>query len=240
MQSTKENLNHQIYEIFPTVIYRGEIKCHQEFKEQHYKDLLNYWHFAPDLPRQELKSPENSGRYFLHHEEKYSQFFECLDENVRQYLKTLNVKEERLNTYVTKSWLNIHKEDLPDIKIHTHNCSDISFCYYLNCNASADLLCFHQDKNINEVSEFMFETNHHEYTLLEGFNKYNCSAYTLTPIEGTVVLFPSSLMHSTLQKIERRGQRVSICGDVTLTLKEDYIKCEYSRLDPSLWRRINK
>ena len=240
MQNTEAKINHSVYEIFPTVIYRGEIECHEEFKEKHYKELLDYWHFAEDLQREDLKSPENSGRYFLHHEEKYAEFFQCLDANVRQYLRTMCVKEERLNTYVTKSWLNIHKEDLPNIKIHTHNSSDISFCYYLNCNASADLLCFHRDVNINEVSEFMFETNHPEYTLLDGFNKYNCSSYTMAPVEGTVILFPSSLMHSTIQKIERRGQRVSICGDVTLTLKEDYIKCEYSRLDPSLWTRINK
>ena len=240
MLNTEENLKHDVYEIFPTVIYRGQVKCHREFKEKYLLELLEYWHFAEDLPRQELKSPENSGRYFLHHNENYSDFFKCLDDNVRQYLKVLSVKEEKLNTYVTKSWLNIHQEDLPDIKVHTHNCSDISFCYYLNTNTSSDALCFHQAENNNEVSEFMFQTNNEKYRLIDKYNKYNCNNYTVTPIEGTVVLFPSSMMHSTMQTVQRYGQRVSICGDITLTLKEDYLKCEYSRVDPSLWTKINK
>jgi len=240
MQDTKVNLNHEVYEIFPTVIYRGEVTCHQEFKDKYLQELSDYWHYAEDLPREELQSPENSGRYFLHHEQKYSEFFKCLDQNVRQYLKVLNVNESLMNVYVTKSWLNIHKEDLPNIKIHTHNSSDISFCYYLNCNETSDKLCFHQSENNNEVSEFMFQTsNSGKYNLILGYNRYNCNNYTVTPIEGTVVLFPSSMMHSTMQMVQRKGQRISICGDITLTLKEDYIKCEYSRLDPSLWRKIN-
>lgn len=240
MQDTKVNPKHEIYEIFPTVIYRGAVDCHQEFKDNYLKELCEYWHYAEDLPREELQSPENSGRYFLHHEEKYSSFFNCLDKNVRQYLNILNVNESLMNVYVTKSWLNIHKENLPDIKVHTHNCSDISFCYYLNCNETSDKLCFHQLKNNNEVSEFMFQTTSSgKYNLISSYNKYNCNNYTVTPIEGTLILFPSSMMHSTMQIADRTDQRISICGDITLTLKEDYLKCEYSRLDPSLWRKIN-
>ena len=237
MQSTREKIKHQVYEIFPTVIYRGEITCHEEFKKQYITELCDYWHYSEKLPREELESPENSGRYFLHHNEKYKDFFKCLSNNVREYLNVLDVNDSLLDIHITKSWVNIHKEDLPNIKIHTHNCSDISFCYYLNCNQTSDKLCFHQAKNNNEVSEFMFQTTRSgKYNLIEKFNKYNCNSYNVTPIEGTVVLFPSSLMHSTIQLMEREGQRISICGDITLTVKEDYVKCEYSRLNPSLWR----
>ncbi len=237
MLDTKENINHQVYEIFPTIIYRGEINCHKEFKKKYISDLCEYWHYSDDLPREELESPENSGKYFLHHNEKYKDFFECLVNNVRQYLKVLEIDESMLNVYVTKSWVNIHKEDLPNIKIHTHNCSDISFCYYLNTNDRSDKLCFHQKNNNNEVSEFMFETTKSgKYNLLKKYNKYNCNNYVVSPIEGTVVLFPSSMMHSTMQLEERTSERIAICGDITLTLKKEVIKCEYSRMDPSMWR----
>ncbi len=237
MLDTKENINHQVYEIFPTVIYRGEISCHEEFKQKHLRQLCDYWHYAEDLPREELESPENSGRYFLHHDEKYSDFFKCLSDNVRTYLNVLDVDDSLMKVHVTKSWVNIHKEDLPNIKVHTHNCSDISFCYYVSANKTSDKLCFHQKDNNNEVSEFMFQTTKSgKYNLLKKYNKYNCNNYMVTPIEGTVVLFPSSMMHSTIQLEERIGERISICGDITLTLREDVIKCEYSRLDPSMWR----
>jgi uncharacterized protein (TIGR02466 family) len=239
MQHTKENINHQIYELFPTIVYRGEITCHQEFKQKYFEELCKYWHWSEDLPREEIESPENSGRYFLHHNESYKDFFKSLDLNVRNYLKVLDVDESKMNVYVTKSWLNIHKQELPNTKIHIHNCSDISFCYYINCNETSDKLCFHQTKNNNELSEFMFQTTKSgKYNLIEKYNKYNCNNYTVTPIEGTVVLFPSSMMHSTLKNQNMMGTRVSICGDITLTVKEDYTKCEYSRVDPSLWRKI--
>lgn len=237
MQDTKENLNHQIYEIFPTVIYRGEIECHQEFKEKYLKELCKYWHWSLDLPRDEMTSPENSGRYFLHHDDRYEDFFKCLVDNVRQYLKVLAVDESKLNVYITKSWLNIHEEDSPEIKVHNHNCSDISFCYYLQCNETSDKLCFHNTENINEVSGFMFRTTvNPDNNLITCYNKYNCSKYTVSPIEGTVILFPSSLLHSTLNMLPRTINRIGIAGDITLTLKEGNEKSEFSRIDPSTWR----
>jgi hypothetical protein len=239
MQDTRENLNHSIYEIFPTVIYRGEIKCHQEFKEKYLKELCKYWHWAPELPRDTFTSPENSGRYFLHHKEQYQDFFKCVIDNVRQYLRVLAVDESKLNVYITKSWLNIHEEDSPEIKIHNHNCSDISFCYYLQCNETSDKLCFHNKENINEVSGFMFQTTANpENNLITVYNKYNCDKYTVSPIEGTIILFPSSMLHSTLNTMHRTINRIGIAGDITLTLKEGNEKSEFSRIDPSTWRKF--
>ena len=239
MQDTKENLNHQIYEIFPTVIYRGQISCHENFKEKYLEELCKYWHWAPELPRQELTSPENSGRYFLHHKEEYKQFFDCLVDNVRQYLKVLSVDDSKLNVYVTKSWVNIHEEDSPQIKVHNHNCANISFCYYMQCNETSDKLCFHQVKNSNEVSGFMFETTiNNDNNLITGYNKYNCNKYTVSPMEGTVILFPSSLLHSTLNLVPRTINRIGIAGDIMLSLKEGNEKSEFSMIDPSTWRKF--
>jgi len=238
MQDTKENLNHQVYEIFPTVIYRGEIECHQEFKEKYLEELCQYWHWAPDLPRDEMTSPENSGRYFLHHNENYKEFFDCLVDNVRQYLRVLGVDESKLNVYITKSWLNIQDSECPEIKMHNHNCSDISFCYYMQSNETSDKLCFHRKENPNEVSGFMFQTTvNPDNNLITCYNKYNCSKYTVSPIEGTVILFPSLMLHSTLNTMHRNINRIGIAGDITLTLREGNEKSEFSRIDPSTWRK---
>ena len=234
-----KNLKHNIYEIFPTVVYRGEMECHEQFKEKHKDNLCKYWHFAPELPRDELTSPENSGRYFLHHDNRYDSFFTCLEDNVRQYLRVLNVDEKKLNVYVTKSWVNIHEVDSPQIKIHNHNSSDISFCYYLQCNETSDKLCLHQEKNPNEVSGFLFETTvNPNNNLIINYNKFNCNNYTVTPIEGTIILFPSSTLHSTLNLMPRTVNRIGIAGDIILTLKEEYQKSEFSMIDPSTWRKL--
>ena len=47
---------------------KGKMECHEEFKQKHKDNLCKYWHF--NELQDELTSPENSGRYFLHHDDK--------------------------------------------------------------------------------------------------------------------------------------------------------------------------
>ena len=58
--------------------------------------ICKYWHFVLTSTRDELTSPENSGRYFPHHDDRYDSFFTCLEDNVRQYLRVLNVDEKEI------------------------------------------------------------------------------------------------------------------------------------------------
>jgi sulfatase maturation enzyme AslB (radical SAM superfamily) len=40
--------------------------------------------------------------------------------------------EPSLNINIIKSWIGYHNKNIPQLKPHIHNNSDISFCYYLN------------------------------------------------------------------------------------------------------------
>lgn len=218
----------KIHEVFPIVVAQDTIENHEEFKQQYFEELKSQW-----FNGYENETPENSGRCSLHLNEDYHLFFRSLIKCVRNYLDILEVDHHKLNINVTKSWVGYHNKDIPQLKPHIHNGADISFCYYISSDQSSDKLCVHNTNNMNELSKGMFETGE-RFNLIKKFNKYNCESYTITPHEGTVVLFPSSLLHSTLKR-DNFGDRYVIAGDIKLCLKEQYNLYHQSTPHPNLW-----
>lgn len=218
----------KIHEVFPTIILQDTIKNHLEFKNNYFEEIKSQW-----FNGYENETPENSGRCSLHLNPKYYSFFESLTECIRNYLDILDVYHQKLNINITKSWVGFHNKEIPQLKPHIHNGSDISFCYYISSDETSDKFCLHNKNNMNELSSGMFETSD-RFNLIKKFNKYNCEHYTITPHEGTVLLFPSNLMHSTLKK-DNFGDRYVIAGDVKLCLKEEHNLYHQSMPNPNLW-----
>jgi|TARA_B100000035_G_scaffold147801_1_gene126022 uncharacterized protein (TIGR02466 family) len=218
----------KIHEVFPTVVVQDTIDNHEKFKSLYFEELKSQW-----FNGYENETPENSGRCSLQLNEDYFPFFKSLIKCVRNYLDVLEIDHQKLNINVTKAWVGYHNKDIPQLKPHIHNGADISFCYYISSDESSDKLCVHNKDNMNELSKGMFETSD-RFNLIKKFNKYNCESYTITPHEGTVVLFPSSLMHSTLKR-DNLGDRYVIAGDIKLCLKEYYNLHHQSVPHPSKW-----
>jgi hypothetical protein len=218
----------KVHEVFPTLILQDEIECHQEFKDNYFEELKTLWYNG-----YENETPENSGRCSLHLNLDYYNFFGSLQKSICKYLNLLEVDYEKLNINFIKSWVGYHNKDIPQLKPHIHNGSDISFCYYLSSDDTSDKFCVHNSNNMNEISGNLFEPSN-KYNTIKKFNKYNCGNYTITPKEGSVIIFPSNLMHSTLKK-ENLKDRYVIAGDVKLTLKPEYNLHHQSMPHPSLW-----
>ena len=136
---------------------------------------------------------------------------------------------------MSKWWKEHHNKDIPGLNMHNHNAADISFTYYLSSDETSDKFCAHTQFNNNEVSESLFEIG--KLNLIKKFNNYNCNKYTITPKEGTVIIFPSSLLHSTLKK-ENIGDRYTIPGDIKLSLKPEYNLYHQSIPHPSQWLEL--
>jgi len=218
----------KIHEVFPTLIIQDEIEYHQEFKNTYFDELKFLWYNG-----YENETPENSGRCSLHLNKNYNLFFKELQKSILKFLNLLEVDHQKLNINFIKSWVGYHNKDIPQLKPHIHNGSDISFCYYLSSDDTSDKFCVHNQNNINEISGNIFETSN-RYNMIKKFNRYNCGNYTITPKEGTVIIFPSNLMHSTLKK-ENLTDRYVIAGDVKLCLKPEYNLHHQSIPHPSLW-----
>ena len=220
----------KIHEVFPTLICQDRIDVHEEFKEKYFKELKTLW-----FDGYKNETPENSGRCSLHLNPNYIMFFESLKRSVCRYLDILEVEHEKLNINFTKSWVGYHNKDIPGLNMHNHNAADISITYYLSSDETSDKFCAHTQFNNNEVSESLFETG--KLNLIKKFNNYNCNKYTITPKEGTVLIFPSSLLHSTLKK-ENIGDRYTIPGDIKLSLKPEYNLYHQSIPHPSQWLEL--
>lgn len=224
---------HKIHEMFPLIVYQGKVECHEEFKKNNLDGLRDYW-----FNGYENESPEYSGKIFVHLKEEYKLFFKELRTHVDKYFETLNVDYNKLDYHIIKSWVGCHLNDeTPSIKPHTHNESNLSYVYYLKTDETSDKLCIAQSKNKNECVEDLFQTAI-QRNLITSYNKYNCNYYTITPKEGTVVIFPSNVGHFTQKFVERKEERIVIPGDIRVTLKKEHYDYHQGSTHPSQWMEL--
>ncbi len=219
------------YNLFPTLVVQDPIDVHESFKTQYLEKLKKEW-----FDGYKNESPENSGKSMIHLNVEYSEFFQSLKKSIEKYLKILSVDVSKVSIHITKSWVGYHNKDIPALKVHNHNAADISFCYYLQSDETSDLFCVHPIKNNNEISGGLFEPSEQNPILTET-NTYNCNAYSIVPLEGTVLIFPSCLPHSTIKRKNLRDRYV-IAGDVKVTLKPQFVKQVHSIPHPSQWLEL--
>jgi hypothetical protein len=223
----------KIHELFPLVIYQGTLDCHEEFKKQHLESLKKYW-----FNGYEYESPEASSNIFAHLNQDYSMFFKSLRKIFDEYFDALNIKYDRLNYHVCKSWVVYHKDDTtPPMAVHNHNEANISFVYYLNTDETSDRFVAMQLSNRNEVCKGFFDTAD-VHNIMTQFNRYNCNNYTITPVEGSVIVMPTETYHKTIKKTPRTNERVAIAGDVRVTLKPEHYKHHQGCTHPSQWLEL--
>lgn len=226
-------MNYKVHEIFPLIIYQGSVNCHEKFKEKNLDTLKNYW-FNGYIN----ESPEYSGKIFAHHNSEYKIFFDELKSHIDNYFNTLSVDYSKLSYQITKSWVGCHFDDeTPSVKPHTHNESNLSFIYYLKTDDTSDKLCIAQQKNRNESIGDLFQTSMYN-NLITGYNKYNCNIYTITPKEGTLVIFPSNIGHFTQKFTTRKDERIVIPGDIRVTLKQQFSNYHQGSTHPSQWLEL--
>ena len=224
----------KIHEVFPLIVYQESINCHSDFKEKYLNNVRDYW-----FNGFQNESPENSGKIFLHLNEDYKEFFSDLKKCIDNYYRCLEVDYTKLNYHIIKTWTGYHADnETPSVSPHTHNESNISFVYYLKTDTTSDKFCVStRGQNRNESIGGMFETSE-KFNLIKRFNRYNCDNYTITPYEGTVIIFPSNVGHFTQKYTDRVDERIVIAGDVRVTLKSEHYKHHQGCTHPSQWTEL--
>jgi hypothetical protein len=225
----------KIHEIFPLVVYQTTIDCHNEFKQKNLEEIKRYW-----FNGYKYESPEASSRIFLHLNNQYKIFFDSLKKSFDEYFEVLNIKHQLLNYHIVKSWVVYHKDDTtPSLRPHKHNEANISFVYYLNTNETSDKFIVSQppDNNLNQVCLGFFDVAD-ENNVMKSFNRYNCNHYSITPIEGTVLIMPTGTYHHTLKEVPRTDERLAIAGDVRVTLTSENYRHHQGCTHPSQWLEL--
>lgn len=108
---------------------------------------------------------------------------------INAYAKGILRVHDRIEFYITNSWININRPG-DQCAQHTHNNSLISGVLYLKSPANGGDLIFYRD--INALVPFPPALD----LEIGAQNIYNCKHFAHTPKVNDVCLFPSVLMHS--------------------------------------------
>ena len=225
----------QIFNIFPTTVYVGEVTDHQTHKEEFYKVYHKFDYEDSDA---NSTVSENTGRPFIHLENNLDPLFNEIILHTKRYVMDVLQYKDIFEYVITKTWLSRTRSQ-KEIPWHIHSTSHISFVYYLNMPPNAHKLKFLNPHNKNSFFLGMsLESRYEERTMVKEFNQLNSEEFYIHPPEGTVALFPSSIQHCT-QCVDKSfdDERLAIVGDITLTLKEDQLQYSMGYIDQKYWKK---
>ena len=223
----------QLFNIFPTTVYVGEVTDHQTHKEEFYKVYHKFDYEDSDA---NSTVSENTGRPFIHLEDNLDPLFNEIILHTKRYVMDVLQYKDIFEYVITKTWLSRTRSQ-KEIPWHIHSTSHISFVYYLNMPPNAHKLKFLNPHNKNSFFLGMsLESRYEERTMVKEFNQLNSEEFYIHPPEGTVALFPSSIQHCT-QCVDKSfdDERLAIVGDITLTLKEDQLQYSMGYIDQKYW-----
>ena len=225
----------QLFNIFPTTVYVGEVTDHQTHKEEFYKVYHKFDYEDSDA---NSTVSENTGRPFIHLEDNLDPLFNEIILHTKRYVMDVLQYKDIFEYVITKTWLSRTRSQ-KEIPWHIHSTSHISFVYYLNMPPNAHKLKFLNPHNKNSFFLGMsLESRYEERRMVKEFNQLNSEEFYIHPPEGTVALFPSSIQHCT-QCVDKSfdDERLAIVGDITLTLKEDQLQYSMGYIDQKYWKK---
>ena len=225
-----------IYLMFPTAVgsYKAGPEQHKEFKERFLERMP---HHCAEHENGGLYSGEASGKVYLHTDEVLEGFFRFVSEGVGWYLDQLAFDKSRVDVNIVKTWISATHAEVKT-PVHAHATSHLSFVYYMNMPKEADAIAFQIDKSPNEpyYAAFMDGTQRQK-SLVSERNAYNSNQSVVRGEEGELLIFPSTLFHSTVRVGDMgKEMRIALAGDVILVYNEREPNYATGVFDPSTWR----
>tara|TARA_B100000927_G_scaffold43749_1_gene31119 strand:+ start:128 stop:823 length:696 start_codon:yes stop_codon:yes gene_type:complete len=227
----------ETFNIFPTTLYVGKMLDHEKYKEEFYKVYPRYDYEETDIDN---TVSENLGKPFIHLEDSLDTLFNEIAIHAKKYVCEVLEYKDIFNYVITKSWLSRARRSDNEIRWHIHSTSHISFVYYLSTPSNSHAVEFSNTCSKNDLFQAMNaeDTDEPERNIVNNFNALNSPAFYMQPIEGHLILFPSSLSHHTrFLGGEFQGERLGIVGDMSLILKEDQLHYSTGYIDNKYWKK---
>jgi uncharacterized protein (TIGR02466 family) len=111
---------------------------------------------------------------------------------------------------ITNSWLTLNKKGSVGHQSHAHPNSIFSGCLYLDAGAEGSSINFHPKVRLSE--EFNFTYTNSANTI------YNCTQISISVQTGSMVIFPSSLIHS-VSDMTSDTTRIALCFNTFVKAK---------------------
>ena len=178
-----------------------------------------------DIKPKELQSIDDN----LHLDKRFKQLYTELSKVIQGCLSAQKYNLDLFEVYITKSWATLSTKE-QFISYHRHMSSHFSFVYYPQAHEQGNLFLLDDDAhkvglNIPKRDPYFTEWDQ---------NNYGKAEY---PAEtGNVIIFPSMMFHET-GKNNKDTPRLSISGDILLTMKEG-VKSEHNIPSPATWMKL--
>ncbi len=235
-----------LYGLSPVVIYKSfnVPEEHVKIKSLYHRKFQQYgFDVGMDSRYSGVSnsSGESLGKCFLHKDSDYDGFFYFLKDNLNNYFYKLGFNSDLFSFHILKSWYVVITDN-NGMDFHTHSCSDLSFCYYVDIPKNSGKINF-LNQNFNNKNNFFsglfdYNPNEPEKTFIKDFtNPHVFKSYAFEPSEGMLLIFPSDLSHS-VDWCDESITRYSISGDIKLTLNKNILNFESGLIHPSCWREL--
>ncbi len=180
--------------LFPTPV--GHFSLPRSFTESE----LSFIKEQPQVTNQGNTNSENN-KVFGSAELK--DLYDWVDTCTREYFQSVHKPNSDIDIYITQSWLNYTKQGQFHHK-HSHSCSFISGCLYIQTDDETDKIYFYRDEK-------------HELLQIPptDYNTWNSTSWWLPVKTGELILFPSHLTHMVAEK-EAPGERISLAFNTFL------------------------
>ena len=137
----------QIFNIFPTTIYVGEVENHNEYKTEFLKLYDKF-----DYEENEISSTVSEGQVnpLIHLEPSIDVMFQEIIRHIKIYVLDVLKFKDMFNYAITKTWIS-RTRDKKEIPYHIHSTSHVSFVYYLNIPPDSHTTKFLNRENFNSL-----------------------------------------------------------------------------------------
>ena len=161
----------------------------------------------------------------LHCFPEFQWLTKVLSEHVTEYLQSLSSVQSRYSIFVQKSWPVVCQPNGGKVQPHTHRNAHLSAVYYI------------QSEPLNKTGMiyFMAPFDHYTRTLPIVFNDSDIRC-SFEPLQGRLLLFPSSLMHHVDQYFGSIS-RYSVSYDLMLSSPSDH-SLEMVMSSPASWLKL--
>ena len=229
-----------LHALFPTLVYQASLDEPQEYGAA-FAERRKESAFRPGVRGSaRYNAGEYHGEILLHHVPELRPFFGALSAEVTKYLRVLGMKPEFFEMQCLKSWFVLCEPE-PDadesMVAHNHSCSDISWVYYLDVPDASSPIKFHAGTRLKTEpfgSAFHYDWHNDHKSAVSTINWWNSDNWSVHPKEGDLLLFPGHQLHS-VEANQSDKPRVSVAGDIALTLKEEFKDLEFGRTSQKHW-----
>lgn len=229
-----------LHALFPTLVYQTALPDHAAYHRAFEENAQEFGFRTEGGTGSRHFAGEYHGKILLHQQETLRPFFESLGEQVGKYLNVLGMKPGIFEMQCLKSWFVLcdpgEGEDNAIVS-HNHSCSDISWVYYVDVPEDCSAIQFHAGRTPNTApfeSAFHYDWHNQEKSAVGKLNWWNRDTWSIQPKPGDLLIFPGHQLHS-VDAHSGEGKRISVAGDLALTLREEFQDLEFGRTAQKHW-----